>query len=92
MKITCDPVKRVLTLADRNLDFLDAELVFAGKTLTVEDTRRDYGERRFQTVGHLRGLMVMVVWTPREEARHVMSMRKCNAKERKIYSQRLAKS
>jgi uncharacterized protein len=92
MKITCDPVKHALTLADRNLDFLDAELVFAGKTLTVEDTRRDYGERRFQTVGRLRGLMVMVVWTPREEARHVMSMRKCNAKERKIYSQRLAQS
>jgi hypothetical protein len=92
MKITCDPVKRAATLADRNLDFLDAQFVFAGKTLTVEDTRRDYGERRFQTVGHLRGLMVMMVWTPRGEAQHVISLRKCNAKERKIYSQRFAQS
>ncbi|HZL31400.1 MAG TPA: BrnT family toxin [Pseudolabrys sp.] len=92
MKITCDPVKRAATLADRKLDFLDADDVFAGKTLTVADRRRDYGEQRFQTVGHLRGLMVMVVWTPRSDAHHVMSMRRCNARERKIYSQRLAQS
>jgi uncharacterized protein len=29
--------------------------------------------------------MVMVVWTPRGNARHVISMRYCNARERKIY-------
>jgi len=59
------------------LDFTDASIVFAGPTITVEDTRRDYGETRFQTVGFLVDRMVMVVWTPRNEARHVISMRKC---------------
>lgn len=92
MKITCDPAKRAATLASRNVDFLDADYVFAGRTLTVQDTRRAYGELRFQTVGFLRGRMVMVVWTPRGDARHVISMRKCNAKERKRYSQRFAQT
>ena len=92
MKITCDPAKRAATLIDRDVDFLDAEHVFAGRTLTAQDTRRAYGEVRFQTVGFLAGRMVMVVWTPRSDARHVMSMRKCNAKEQKRYSQRFAQA
>jgi uncharacterized DUF497 family protein len=48
--------------------FEDAEIVFEGDTLTVEDTRFDYGESRYQTIGFLEGRMVMVVWTPRGEA------------------------
>ena len=92
MKITCAPAKRAATIMSRDIDFLDAEHVFAGRTLTVQDTRRVYGEPRFQTVGFLSGRMVMVVWTPRGNARHVMSMRKCNAKERKTYSQRFAEA
>ena len=92
MKITCDPAKRAATLIDRDVDFLDAEQVFAGRTLTVQDTRRAYGEARFQTVGFLAGRMVMVVWTPRGDARHVISMRKCNAKEQKRYSRRFAEA
>jgi hypothetical protein len=32
--------------------------------------------------------MVMVVWTPRKEARHVISMRKCNDREKTIYQKR----
>lgn len=92
MKITCDPAKRAATLIDRDVDFLDAEQVFAGRTLTVQDTRRAYGEACFQTVGFLAGRMVMVVWTPRGDARHVISMRKCVAKEQKRYSQRFAEA
>lgn len=55
MKITFDPVKRQVALLDRGLDFLDASIVFAGPTITVQDMRRDYGEVRFQTVGYLAG-------------------------------------
>jgi uncharacterized DUF497 family protein len=88
MVITFDPVKRARNLNDRQLDFLDAEIVLSGPVFTVEDTRIDYGERRFQTVGFLAGRMVTVVWTPRGEAAHVMSMRKCNDKEQARYSER----
>ena len=64
MKITFDPAKRQTALNERGLNFADASIVFAGPTITVQDTRRDYGETRFQTVGFLADRMVMVVWTP----------------------------
>ena len=77
MAVSFDPAKRDKTLAERGLDFADATAVFAGITLTLADTRRDYGERRWQSYGLLDGRLVMVVWTERGEDRHVMSMRKC---------------
>ena len=49
MKITFDPAKRDLTLRFRGLDFARAGDVFAGRTATVVDDRRDYGETRFIT-------------------------------------------
>lgn len=90
MKITFDPAKRQAALNERGLNFADASIVFTGPTITVQDTRRDYGESRFQTVGFLADRMVMVVWTPREEARHVISMRKCNDREKAIYQERFS--
>jgi uncharacterized DUF497 family protein len=91
MTFTYDLKKYVRTRAERGIDFKDAEIVFAGVTLTKLDTRRDYGEDRFQTIGFLAGRMVMIVWTPRGEARHIISMRKCNGREKAIYQQQFAK-
>jgi uncharacterized DUF497 family protein len=88
VKISFDPAKRQAALSERGLDFTDAKTVFAGLTITVLDTRKDYGEERYQTVGYLAGRMVMVVWTPRDQARHVISMRKCNDREKAIYQKR----
>ena len=51
MKITFDPVKRAVTLAERGLDFEDAAELFRGDTLDSPDDRRDYGELRMLTVG-----------------------------------------
>ena len=92
MRISFDPVKRAATLADRGLDFADASVVFAGATLTILDDRFEYGEPRFQTYGLLNGRLVMVVWTPRDAVRHIMSMRKCNDREKAKVTHRLGKS
>lgn len=85
--MTFDPAKRERTLRGRGLDFLDAPLVFDGTTIDDPDNRRDYGELRMITVGHLRGRMVVIGWTPRGEARHVISMRKANEREKRFYGQ-----
>jgi uncharacterized DUF497 family protein len=53
MGITYDPDKRARTLEERGLDFEDAPLVFAGLTVGVEDTRKDYGEVRMICYGKL---------------------------------------
>ncbi len=85
MHLSFHEEKRALTLANRGLDFADAEQVFSGPLIEVEDDRRDYGEVRYQTIGRLNGEIVMVVWTPRSDARHIISMRKCSDKERQNY-------
>ena len=82
MRITFDPAKRVRTLDERGLDFEDAELVFAGTTIEIDDTRRNYGERRIICYGILAGRIVVVGYTPRGSARHVFSMRKANDREK----------
>jgi uncharacterized DUF497 family protein len=81
MRISFDPVKRDKTLLDRGLDFEDAALVFAGTTVEVEDTRKNYGEPRIICFGLLAGRMVVVGYTPRGADRHVFSMRKANERE-----------
>jgi uncharacterized DUF497 family protein len=89
MEITYDASKRTVTLADRGVDFESAIEIFAGKTWNVPDERRDYGEVRILTVGHLHGRMMIVIWTPRGSARHIISMRKANAREKANYGKRL---
>ena len=85
MAITYDPVKRLRALSERGLDFEAAATVFGGVTLTLRDDRRNYGEPRFQTYGLLGQRLVMIVWTPRGADRHVISMGKCNAREKKRF-------
>jgi uncharacterized protein len=69
MRITFDPAKRDKALVERGLDFWDAEIVFAGVTLEIEDTRKEYGEQR------------IICYTPRGADRHIFSMRKANERE-----------
>ena len=82
MRISFDPMKRLRTLEERGLDFEDASVVFAGTTIEVDDTRRDYGERRVICYGLLSGRLVVIGYTPRGRARHIFSMRKANDREK----------
>jgi uncharacterized DUF497 family protein len=81
MAITYDPDKRERTLRDRGLDFDDSPIVFAGLTVEVEDTRKDYGEKRIICYGQLEGRLVVVGYSPRGADRHIFSMRKANHRE-----------
>lgn len=63
--------------------------IFAGRHFTAEDIREDYSEPRYITVGILDGRMIVIVWTPRGEARRIISMRKANDREQARYANRL---
>jgi len=89
MRITYDPEKRCTTLKERDLDFEEAPEVFSGPVFEQIDSRFEYGETRHITVGFLRGRMVVLVWTQREEVRHIISMRKANGREQARYQARL---
>jgi uncharacterized DUF497 family protein len=79
-KIAFDPSKRDLTLKHRGLDFAGAGELFAGVSATIVDDRFDDGETRYITAGYLDRRLVVMVWTGRDEARHVISMRHCHGR------------
>ena len=88
MRIEFDEAKRAETIKARGLDIARAADVLAGATLTVEDDRHNYGEVRFITIGFLDDAMVVLVWTPRGDACRIISMRKANERERRLYGPR----
>ena len=49
------------------------------------DTRLDYGETRWRTVGEVDGVLLLVVYTERLDAIRVISARKANRHEREDY-------
>ncbi|MNI32694.1 hypothetical protein D3C73_866150 [compost metagenome] len=87
MLIAYDEQKRAETLEHRGLDFADAgEVLFSDEPLLeVLDDRKEYGEQRWQTMGPFRGDIVMIVWTFRDGAHRIISMRKCNDREKGKY-------
>ena len=89
MTITFDPAKRDATLQERGLDFKDTKQVFAGQTFSRPDDRFNYGEDRVVTAGYLGSRMVVIVWTPRGDARHIISMRYCHADEEKNWREQM---
>lgn len=90
MEISYDPAKRATTLEERGLDFVDAPEVFSGPVFELADDRFDYGEERHITIGMLRGRMVVLVWTLRGAARHIISMRKANDREEARFQARIS--
>jgi uncharacterized protein len=87
MKLTWDEAKRQKTLQERQLDFKDAVEILTQCHLQIPDERVDYGEPRFIVVGFLQQRMMVLVYTPRDEVKHIISMRKANEREIKKYTQ-----
>ena len=84
MRFTWDPRKRRSNLKTHRIDFVDAEKVFAGPTFTFEDDRFAYGERRFVTLGLLKGIPVSIVPAENEDEIRVISFRKATPNEAAI--------
>jgi uncharacterized DUF497 family protein len=87
MKLTWDEAKRQKILQERQLDFKDASEILTQCHLQIPDDRMDYGEPRFIVVGFLQQRMMVLVYTPRNEVKHIISMRKANEREIKKYTQ-----
>lgn len=85
-----DEAKSQANLEKHGLAFEDAEAVFESDVITVADHRKDYGEPRFASLGTLRGRVVFVAHTARAGKVRIISMRKANEREQKIYQERLA--
>ena len=80
-----DEAKRRLNLRRHGIDFADADRIFRGVTFTAEDTREDYGEQRFLTLGLLEDQVVSVAHTEQGEEIRIISIRKATKHEARFY-------
>jgi uncharacterized protein len=86
MRFTYDPAKNERNMAERGLSFDLAEELDWSTALIAEDTRKRYAERRYQTLGLIGEHLHMLVFTPRDGALHVISLRRANKRERSRYA------
>ena len=85
-----DETKRQTNIRKHGIDFVDTPLVFDGVTVTIEDTRYDYGEPRFLTLGLLKSHVIVVAHTERGESIRIISARKATKHESELYFKQIA--
>lgn len=82
MRVTYDPAKSRRNEALRGLPFDRATGFDWSSALILEDTRENYSEKRYQALGYIGEHLHMLVFTPRDGAVHVISLRRANRRER----------
>lgn len=86
MEFEWDETKNNANMRKHGVSFRSATGVFLDPhRLELEDTRKRYGEQRVVTVGQIETRVFVVVYTWRYEVHRVISARKANERETKIY-------
>jgi len=80
-----DPAKNTRNIAVHGISLARAADFDWHAAVNTEDTRHDYGERRFKALGHIESRLYALVYTPREGRAHVISLRKANKREARFY-------
>lgn len=85
MEISWDNAKRIRNAEKHGVDFAAIEGFHWDGALTVEDTRGEYGEPRFVSIGLIGDRHHVAVWTQRDDGIRLISLRKANKREVRIY-------
>jgi uncharacterized DUF497 family protein len=85
MGMQWDAEKSAANEAKHGISFLQAAQIFRGPILKIEDTRRDYGERRFIALGAWDGVVLRVVFTERDGDIRIISTWKASQNDRQAY-------
>ena len=88
---TWDEKKRRLNLAKHGIDFHDAEMIFDGPLVTVEDRREDYGARRYVALGFLAEVVVSLTYSERGDRIRIISIRKALKHETRFFFSQIGK-
>ena len=86
MRVTYDPSKSSRNEELRGLPFELAKQFDWSCAQIVEDTRKDYNEQRFEALSYIGEHLHVMVFTPRDGAVHVISLRRANRRERTRYA------
>lgn len=84
MHFEWDEVKNQDNIRKHGIAFDDAKEVFYGDTVERLD-RRPYHEMRYNALGMYRGLVLHVTYTIRGESYRLISARKANRHEQRVY-------
>ena len=88
-EITFDPAKDEANIRERGLPFSLVKDEFDWVSAQViEDTRWDYGERRYHALDLIGTRVHAVVYAPRATGMHVISLRKANKREERRYAEK----
>jgi uncharacterized DUF497 family protein len=91
MKIEWDDRKNEINLRKHGFDLADAVPMFDGHMLVQSDTREDYGESRWIGIGITNGRTAVVVFAERrDDCIRIISLRKANRHERKLFEETIA--
>lgn len=91
MNYEWDDDKNETNIMHHGIDFQDACEIFNQPMLEKEDTRKNYGEVRCIGIGLIDNVEVVVIYTYRGQAIRIISVRRANKNERKIYQDTFAK-
>lgn len=87
MELEFDEAKSARNLKTRGIGFDRFADIDIDSAVSSEDRRRDYGERRLRVLGFIDGVLHAAVITPRGERIRVISLRRANRREERIYAQ-----
>lgn len=85
MLISYDHAKNDRNIRERGLSFDRAAEMDFSTAYIFEDVRRQYGEVRYIALAHLEGRLHVLCFTETKDGIRVISFRKANAKEVRIY-------
>jgi len=85
--ISFDPAKNARNIAIHGISLERAADFDWHAAVNWQDTRRDYGERRYVGLGGIDSRVYVVVYTPREGKMHIISLRKANRREVRRYEE-----
>lgn len=85
MEFEWDESKNHTNIRKHGIDFCDTWQIFEHPLLQKLDVRKDYGERRWIGMGLIDDAVVIIVYTLRGQKIRVISVRRANHHERKIY-------
>ena len=80
-----DEQKRAANKARHRVDFLVVVDFDWDSALVAPDDRYDYGEERYVSIGPINGRLHVLIFTRRDAAVRVISLRKANEREVKQY-------
>lgn len=87
MQITFDSAKDKVNQAKHGVALALASRFEWDDAIAREDTRREYGERRMIALGYIGTRLHCAMYVDRGEERRVISLRKANSREVKLYAE-----